>query len=59
MTGSAEIITDDLRLLDKFLNPISLFVRISVSDEIKFLKASGSSQLLYESHFRIDSLLFF
>jgi len=27
MTGSAEIITEDLRLLDKFLNPIKAVIR--------------------------------
>jgi HlyD family secretion protein len=27
MTGSAEIITEDLRLLDKFINPIRAVVR--------------------------------
>ena len=27
MTGSAEIITEDLRLLDKFLNPIKAVIK--------------------------------
>jgi HlyD family secretion protein len=33
MQGSAEIVTEDLRLLDKFINPIKSVLKNKVSNE--------------------------